>query len=83
MKHRRRLTTVTNPRGRLDVAAYRIAERILVTLEGRGVRGIREHLLPVIEAAIVDTLPGRDVMNEIPPELQAIFHVLMENRRLS
>lgn len=81
-RRRRQLAAVSNPRGRLDVAAYRIAERVLLTLERRGARGLCEHLLPVIEGAIVDTLPGRDLTKEIPPELQAIFYACMENRRI-
>lgn len=83
MKKRRQLAQVTDPRGRLDVAAYRIAERILSQLESqRGLRGLRENLLPVIEAAIVDTLPERNLVDEIPQELQAILHVYMQNARL-
>lgn len=83
MKHRRQLAQVTDPRGRLDVAAYRIAERVLMRLESqRGLRGLVENLLPVVEGAIVDTLPGRNLMDEIPQELQAILHVYMQNARL-
>lgn len=83
MKQRRQLSKVTDPRGRLDVAAYRIAERMLSGLESqRGLRGLRENLLPVIEAAIVDTLPARNLVDEIPQELQAILHVYMQNGRL-
>ena len=76
------LTQVSDTRGRLDVAAYKIAERVLLNLENRGARGLRQHLLPVIEGAITDTLPGHNLMDEIPPELQAIFYACMENRRI-
>lgn len=78
MKHRRQLATVTDPRGRLDVAAYRIAERVLLQVESqRGLRGLCAEFLPIVEAAIVDTLPER-----MPQELQAILHVCMQNRGL-
>jgi hypothetical protein len=56
-----------NPTGRLDVAAYRMAERLMGHLEKHsGIIGLCEHLLPMVESAIVDTLPGRSV---IPPEV--------------
>ena len=83
MRQRRKLSKVTDPRGRLDVAAYRIAERILSQVESqRGLRGLVENLLPVVEEAILDTLPGRNLVDEIPQELQAILHVYMQNARL-
>lgn len=76
------LAKVTNPTGRIDVAAYRVAERVLEQLEReRGIAGLRDHFLPVIEGAIVDSLPARNLINEIPEEVQAIFHVWLENRR--
>jgi hypothetical protein len=70
------LTNVPNPAGRLDVAAYRIAERIMEQLEERrGVRGLREHLLPLVESAIQDSLPSIPISKE----MLAICRVLRLN----
>jgi hypothetical protein len=83
MKQRIALGKVSDPTGRLDVAAYRIAERALEMMERQyNLAGLREHLLPCVESALVETLPTRNLMNEIPQELQAILHVVMQNRRL-
>lgn len=80
MRRPRNLSQVTDRRGRLDVAAYRIAERLMERMEReRGIAGLREHLLPVVESAIVDTLPGGNLLDQIPEELRAIFHVCMQN----
>jgi hypothetical protein len=72
------LAKVKNATGRVDVAAYRIAERLMEKLEReRGLVGIRERLLPIVENAIQESLP---IGNVLPAELLAILNVCMDNR---
>lgn len=79
MKTKRiKLANVANVTGRVDVAAYRIAERLMANLERQGAVGLRERLLPIVEQAIAQNVPKR-----IPAELLAIVQVFMDNRRLS
>jgi hypothetical protein len=64
----------------VDVAAYRIAERVMQHVEReRGLTGLRDRLLPIVERAITDALPRRNV---IPVELLAILNVCLDNRRI-
>lgn len=74
------LAKVIDPTGRVDVAAYRVAERVMQYLErNHQVAGLCEYLLPVVEDALREALPGRNLIAEMPPELQAIFQVCMRN----
>lgn len=79
MKSKRNLAQVSDPAGRVDVAAYRTAERLLERWERHsGLAGLRENFLPIIEQAILGCdLPAY----EIPPEVRAIINFLEQNRR--
>jgi hypothetical protein len=73
------LSKVTNREGRLDVLLYEAAGKLMDRLERQnGLTGIREHLLPIIEQAILEGVPGRNV---IPPELRPLFRVYALNNR--
>lgn len=75
------LARVADPTGRVDVAAYRAVEALLARMEReRGLAGLRENLLPLIEPVIVGALPNRNVLRNITPELQAIWAVFQQNR---
>lgn len=69
----------SNPEGRLDVLLYQFVDRLMEKAEKHhGLNGIREHLLPIVEQAIIQNLPGR---NLIPPEIAAALKVYQANRR--
>lgn len=73
------LADVRNPEGRLDVLLYQIAGRWIDHLEReRGLVGIREHVLPLVEEMIRENLPSRNV---IPREVGAALKVYQSNRR--
>lgn len=73
------LSQVADPEGRLDVMLYQLAGRFLEGMEReRGLLGLREHLLPLVEQAIVRSVPVRNV---IPREVRAIAKVYAMNRR--
>ena len=75
---RKRLAEV-NPRGRFDALLYRLAERYMERLESdAGWVGLREHLLPTVEKAIVHNVSGRNV---IPEEVRGALAVLHLNLR--
>ena len=75
------LAQVADARGRVDVAAYRIVERLMERIEQeRGLVGVRENLLPLIEAAITRSLPRENLLKTVPPELRAILTVIGQNR---
>lgn len=78
MKRKQTLAQV-NPEGRLDVLLYQFVGRLMDRAErDNGVTGFREHLLPIVEQAITQNLPGKNV---IPPELAAALKVYQANRR--
>ena len=78
MKPKRSLAQV-DPEGRVDVLLYQFVGRLMDKLEReRGVTGFRDHLLPIVEQAIVSNLPGYKV---IPPEISAVLKVYQANRR--
>jgi hypothetical protein len=77
MKNRRRLSNVPDRQGRLDVLLYEVMNRAAERLEReRGLVGIREHVLPIIEKAILQNVPG---CNLIPRELQELIKVVELN----
>jgi hypothetical protein len=68
----------TDPQGRLDVFMYRFAERLIDHLEQeRGVLGLRENLLPIVEDAILAQVPGGCVL---PKEIAALLRISELNR---
>ena len=70
------LREVRNATGRIDVALYRIAQRVMENAErDRGVRGLQENLLPIVEQAIHCYFPKK----AIPPELLQILAVWEAN----
>lgn len=75
---RRRLNNPRNAHGRVDVLLYRLAERWMEQQEQRGLAGLREYLLPLVEAAIVAKVPAG---NMIPPELRGLMVLCDENFR--
>ena len=75
---RRTLTNVPDPQGRLDVLLYQFVARAADRLEReRGIVGLREHLLPVVEEVILAHVPQRSL---IPRELAAVLKVCEANR---
>ena len=75
----RRLANVQHRQGRLDVLLYQLAERWMQKLETeRGLVGLREHFLPLVETAIVQQVPAG---NLIPTELRSALMVLDQNLR--
>lgn len=77
-KRKHGLSEVLNPEGRLDVLLYQFVGRLMDKAErDNGYTGFREHLLPIVEQAIVQNLPGK---NLIPPELAAALKVYHQNR---
>lgn len=78
MAKKRTLSDVEDPAGRVDVALYRIADRLMGRLEQeQGVVGLREHVLPIVEQAISQHVPAE---NLIPAEIQAILNVCRLNQ---
>ena len=75
---RQRLNNPRNTHGRIDVLLYRLAERWMEQQEQRGLPGLRQHLLPLVEAAIVAKVPAG---NMIPPELRSLMLLCDENFR--
>ena len=73
-----KLCKVTNREGRLDVLLYEAAGKLMDRLERQGLTGIRQNLLPIIEQAILEGVPGR---NLIPLELRPLLRVYMQNNR--
>jgi hypothetical protein len=72
------LAKVTDPQGRIDVLLYQFAGRMMERLErDRGLVGIREHLLPLVEEVIVGSISRRNV---IPREVRAFLKVCELNR---
>jgi hypothetical protein len=82
MGKRVRLAEVANPEGRVDVLLYQIVSRVVDRIEqDKGLVGLREYVLPIVEDAIVQSLPAR---NLIPREIAAVLKVCELNRgRLS
>lgn len=78
-KRKHGLSEVMNPEGRLDVFVYQMVGRLMDRAErDTGFTGFREHLLPIVEQAIVANLPARNVL---PPEISAALKVYQSNRR--
>lgn len=76
---RRSLAKVRNRQGRVDVLFYQLAERWMERLEvERGLAGLREQLLPLVEAVIVSRVPAGNV---IPLELRSLMTLCEENFR--
>jgi hypothetical protein len=73
------LSRVTDREGRLDVLLYEAAGRLMERIERQqGLTGIRQHLLPIIEQAILESVPGRNV---IPVELRPLLRIYALNNR--
>jgi hypothetical protein len=67
-----------DPTGRVDVALYRLAGRLMERLEReQGVQGLREHILPLVEDLIRQNVP---VENMLPQEIQALVKICELNR---
>jgi hypothetical protein len=77
MKRRTQLAKVPDPQGRLDVLLYRLADRWMERVEeDRGLVGLREHILPMVEEAIAESgLPA-----QVPQELVSLFKVWRMNQ---
>jgi hypothetical protein len=73
------LARVANPKGRIDVALYRIAEKLMGRFEEEcRLVGVRENLLPLLEQVIIEYTPQRNIL---PTELEAIYRVIQQNTR--
>ena len=78
MRKRIRLAEVPDPRGRVDVALYRIADRLTARLEAeQGLTGLRENVLPIVEDAILRHIPAE---NLIPREIDALLEICRLNQ---
>lgn len=79
MKRRTRLSDfVEDPSGRVDVALYRMADRVIHKLETeQGVAGLREHALPILEDLILKNVPAE---NMIPAEIRALLNICRLNQ---
>lgn len=78
MRRRTRLANVEDRQGRVDVALYQLVSRAVDRLETeQGLLGIREHVLPILEDAIMHNVPAE---NMIPREIQALLKVCELNR---
>ena len=75
---KRPLSSIRNRQGRLDVLLYQFAELWMERLEAGGLVGLRQHLLPMIEDAIVRRVPAGNV---IPPEFRTLMILCAENAR--
>lgn len=76
---KRSLSQAKDPQGRLDVLLYQLAGRVMERVErDRGLVGIRENLLPIVEQAIVQIVPRE---NMIPREIRALVKVCQQNVR--
>ena len=72
----RRLATA-NPQGRIDVLAYRLAERCMEQMEAeRGLAGLRQAMLPLVETVIAERFPA-----EMPQEFQGLLAAFGEHLR--
>jgi hypothetical protein len=79
MRRKRSLGQVEDPRGRVDVALYRLAESGLARLEQeQNLVGLRENVLPILEDWISRNLPAE---NLIPREIQAVLKICQLNQR--
>ena len=75
------LAQVSNPRGRVDVALYRIAERVMEKLETeQKFIGLRENLLPIVEDVISQNFPAKTML---PREVEAVLEVFRLNANRS
>ena len=75
----RRLGNVRNPQGRIDVLLYQLVSRGMERIEReQGLVGIREHVLPIVEDAILQNVPAQ---NLIPREVAALLKVCELNRQ--
>jgi len=76
---KRTLRNVAHRQGRLDVLLYQLAERWMAQVEvERGLVGLREYLLPIVEKTIVNRVPAE---NLIPSELRSCLMLLDQNLR--
>lgn len=70
---RRRLQSVADPQGRLDVLLYQLAVQAADRLEQeQGIVGLREHALPILEDFILANVPNHCL---IPREIGALLRV--------
>jgi len=71
------LRNVVNPRGRVDVMAYRLAERFTNNLqEQHGFKGVWDNIEPHVQELVRRGFSGL----EIPGELKSLVNILMDNR---
>ena len=79
MANRKRLSDVAQRQGRVDVLLYQVVNRVAERLEReRGLVGLREHVLPIVEEVISENVSPR---NAIPRELQGLLKFWELNRR--
>ena len=72
-----RLAKVKNPAGRLDVLLYNQARRGAEMAEREGIRGAKEHLLPIVEESIKEAIPPARV---VPPAVRRLLRFYTANR---
>jgi hypothetical protein len=78
-KNRSELANVPDPQGRIDVMLYQLAARVMQRLEvEQGLVGLREHVLPIVEDAILAHVPQQ---NLIPREIAGLIRVCELNRK--
>jgi hypothetical protein len=75
---KKRLANVSEKQGRVDVALYRMADRVMERLErDQGLLGLRENILPIVEDFILRNVPAR---NLIPQEIAAVLKICQLNQ---
>ena len=78
MRRRRNLRAVRNPAGRLDVLAYRMAERVVDAFEReRGIPGLNRRLMPLLESIISENVP-----RNLPSDCEYIANLVARNWRM-
>jgi hypothetical protein len=68
-----------NPQGRVDILFMGLCGRLCEQIErDRGIVGLRENILPLIERTVVPRLPQYNVF---PKDLQPLLRVYLQNSR--
>ena len=76
------LSDVENRQGRLDVALYRLVDRAMERIETeQGIQGLREHILPIVEDALLRNVPGENLLPRELAIVSAVLKVCALNRK--
>lgn len=71
------LRNIPNPKGRVDVMAYRLAERFTNHIqETHGLKGIWDNIEPHVQDLVKKGFSGI----EIPTEIKSLMNILVDNK---